>query len=116
MNSLPIDIIGFMDLPEINDRWFREHYSKLLDLENLSKKPILNAELVFQKNYKRFFNAMELLNGFQMLNRIGLEELGDKDTKEIRDPEDIIQIFAKLNKQQDERKYDFKFIKDIRTP
>lgn len=70
MNSFPIDYIGLMDLPEINKEWFISE-SQEFNIDQVSK-PLLDTDDLFHKNYKRYFCAHEILNGFQMLNRIGL--------------------------------------------
>ena len=111
LNSMPLDIMGLMDVPEINDEWFQlEQGSKGMAIDDSSSKSLLSAEVMFNKNYKRYFCPIELLNGYQMLNRIGIYKqedfdttLGDinqdDETRINRDPQKIVDIFSKVNNQ-----------------
>lgn len=120
LNSFPIDILGLMDLPEINHDWYQFEFNKGFSDDTQAKS--LTAEVMFQYNYKRYFNPIELLNGYQMLNRIGLQQYSEhgtvlpEDEQINRDPQKIVDIFTKLNHQQDDRRYDFKFVTNLMTP
>lgn len=89
--------------------------------------------MLFQYNYKRFFSVCELFDGFQIFFKYGLRESTNqtdvsnenenqtdmsnkKDNLSKRDPHRIQTLFNSLNKLEEDTYYDFKFIKDLRTP
>ena len=64
---MPIDFIGLMDLPEINDEWFQlqKNLTQNIAFEEQQSNEKLKLEAsTMLKNYKRYFNAYEILNGF----------------------------------------------------
>ena len=74
-----------------------------------NQEHLLKTDTFIHKNYKRYFNAWEFLNGFHIINLIGI-------SKNERRMQMICDIFHKVNNQHDDRQYDFKFIKDLTTP
>jgi hypothetical protein len=66
-----LDFLGLMDLPQINVQWYQRE-GQQFNLDDYSKQVILKAEDIIHKNQKRYFNAWEFLNGYQMMNQIGL--------------------------------------------
>lgn len=91
MNSCPIDFLGLMELPEINDDWF-QRYRKEYTLDDSSDKINLELEKALHRNYKRYFSCWEILKGEAMINQVGLNI-----NHENRDQYKIIHVFKRLN-------------------
>lgn len=67
LNSFPNDFVGLMDVREINNEWLQRDRTEF-NIEDMKRYIPLKVEDILYRNYKRYFNAWEFMNGFQILN------------------------------------------------